>query len=167
MELLRLDKYEERIEEIQMLKQARGNLKRKLKPKRIKVESVTTGMYPKKRKKKKSKKKKRFVHPKRKERKRKKPRQYDTYMKSDLWENRKNSYWQKFPRKCAVCKTTNRIHLHHAFYDKKVFGFEKDEHLFPLCAIHHKQYHAEYGVKKDMIETTARFISENQIISKN
>lgn len=39
------------------------------------------------------------------------------------------------------------------------FGKEPDEHLIPLCAVHHKGYHAKYGTQRHMIRTTQEYIA--------
>lgn len=91
---------------------------------------------------------------------------YETYINSKAWENRKNRYWQLYPRRCAICDTVKRIHLHHMSYNK--LRNEPDEHLIPLCQEHHEQYHRDYGVKRNMIRPTKYFIAkEREKITKN
>lgn len=82
---------------------------------------------------------------------------YDDYIKSDQWEKRKNSYYQAHSRRCAACGTAKHIHLHHMHYSK--LGNEPDEHLIPLCNVHHEAYHLQYGTQRDMIRTTREFIT--------
>lgn len=106
---------------------------------------------------------KKFNKEKRPNRDRNNPKQYRTYINSSLWTQRKNKYWQLHKRQCAVCDSFERINLHHAYYNKDSFGTEPDCHLFPFCQTHHKMYHDEYGVKKNMIKTTKEFILENRI----
>ncbi|MGV8131823.1 MAG: hypothetical protein ACP5N7_07025 [Candidatus Pacearchaeota archaeon] len=92
------------------------------------------------------------------------PSQYETYIKSPLWEERKNKYFQLYPRKCSICLTSKYIHLHHAIYEK--YGEEEDGNLFPLCGQHHKLFHKELGrTKKDMLRETLLFIEEQKNLS--
>jgi hypothetical protein len=84
------------------------------------------------------------------------PRQYKVYIKSKYWERRKNRYYQKYGRRCAVCKSTKFIDLHHIVYGG--YGNEPDQNLIPLCKDHHTAFHAQHGVARDMKESTACFI---------
>lgn len=87
---------------------------------------------------------------------------YDEYINSKAWRTRRNLYWRTHTKLCAVCNTAKHIHLHHMHYGK--FGNEPDEHLVPLCEIHHDQYHKENGVKRDMIRLTTAFIETNRAL---
>lgn len=86
------------------------------------------------------------------------PKKYKDYIKSKWWKKRKIKYYQKFGKKCAVCKSIYHIQLHHLIYGN--YGFEKDEHLIALCSIHHEEYHKQYGVKENMFDDTNEFIKE-------
>lgn len=89
------------------------------------------------------------------------PKKYETYIKSPWWEKRKNEYYKFHQRKCTVCRSVNKIHLHHKFYGK--YYFEDDKDLIPLCETHHDEIHKMIGkVKKDMRYLTDKFISELQ-----
>lgn len=94
------------------------------------------------------------------QRKRKlKPRsRYETYIKSDEWEARKNLYWRTHNRACVVCDSTEHVQLHHMSYEK--LKNEPDEHLVALCGDHHQQYHEENGVQRNMIRKTKAFIEK-------
>lgn len=83
---------------------------------------------------------------------------YSKYINSDTWREIKNSYYQKFPRKCAACQSSKKIHLHHMVYGN--FGDEKEEDLIPLCEPHHAEYHKKNGTKRNMKRTTLAFIEE-------
>lgn len=83
---------------------------------------------------------------------------YGTYINSDVWESRKNRFWQTHARRCAVCDTTKHIQLHHMDYS--MMGNEPDEHLIALCEDHHKQYHFENGVSRHMIRSTLAFVEK-------
>jgi hypothetical protein len=86
--------------------------------------------------------------------------QYETYINSKEWEQRRNKFWQSYSRRCAICDTAKYIHLHHMHYGN--FGNEPDEHLVPLCKDHHAEYHKENGVQRDMIRKTMAFIEDKK-----
>lgn len=88
---------------------------------------------------------------------------YETYINSKDWERRRNAFWQTHPRRCAVCDTGLRIHLHHMSYRK--IGAEPDEHLIPLCQAHHRRYHELNGSQRDMIQATMAFIQQERLTS--
>lgn len=81
---------------------------------------------------------------------------YAKYMNSKLWDSVKNRYFQRNARKCAVCESSKHIHLHHMVYGK--WGEEPDDHLIPLCKVHHDGYHAAHGTKRNMLSSTWRYI---------
>lgn len=92
-----------------------------------------------------------------KERIREKPRSYETYINSKVWEKRRNKYWKEHKRICRACGSKNFIQLHHGIYG--VFdGSEKDVQLFPLCIQCHRDFHNEHGSKRDMMKETELFI---------
>jgi len=84
------------------------------------------------------------------------PKRYKVYIKSIYWTRRKNRYYQKYGRRCAVCRGTEYVDLHHKKYAN--YGNERDEDLVPLCRNHHGAFHAQHGVSRDMTEDTAAFI---------
>ncbi len=88
---------------------------------------------------------------------------YTNYINSDKWREIKNRYYQKFPRKCAACLSSKKIHLHHMVYGN--FGDEKDEDLIPLCEPHHADYHRANGTQRNMKRTTLAFIEQIKSLS--
>lgn len=88
---------------------------------------------------------------------RQKPRSYGSYIKSKIWERRKNQYWKNHKKTCSACDSSSYIELHHAIYSG-FDGTEKDSHLFPLCKNCHKDFHNEYGSKANMLNDTKIFI---------
>ena len=88
------------------------------------------------------------------------PTDYNLYIKSAFWTQRKNQYYQNYTKMCMRCGTKKYVSLHHKFYDHTEFGKEKDEHLCPLCETCHKIFHDKYGVKSNMIKETNLFITE-------
>ena len=107
------------------------------------------------------KRKERLLKRRKKDKKVHKFSQYETYINSKEWEQRRNKFWQGHTKRCAVCDTARYIHLHHMHYGQ--FGHEPDEHLVPLCKAHHDQYHKENGVQRDMIRKTTAFIENNKV----
>jgi hypothetical protein len=85
---------------------------------------------------------------------------YAEYMKSKRWKVRRIMYFQKFGRKCVVCKGTRNIGLHHLSYER--LGGELDEDLVVLCWGCHEEYHRRHGVKRESKEDTYNFIQEEQ-----
>lgn len=88
------------------------------------------------------------------------PKQYKVYIKSHWWDKRRAEFFKRYGRKCALCRSSKFVQLHHSFYGE--YGFEKDEHLVPLCQPHHFLFHKEIGkVKKDMTKETLKFLADH------
>lgn len=83
---------------------------------------------------------------------------YKKYIKSKLWEIRKNKLFQKFGRFCMKCQSAKQISVHHLRYDNNEFGIEKDIDLVSLCWPCHDMFHKIYGVKKDSHKDFEEFI---------
>jgi hypothetical protein len=87
---------------------------------------------------------KRLKHRNKKKRKRQKKGRivglkYKEYIKSQAWLRRRIAYYKTHEKKCAVCKSSHRISLHHITYAN--VGREPDEDLVPLCLDCHENYH--------------------------
>ena len=64
---------------------------------------------------------------------------YDQYMNSPEWENKKKQYFQsKMPKSCLGCGA-RRVQLHHRYYIR--LGKEKLTDLVPLCGKCHLKVH--------------------------
>lgn len=87
------------------------------------------------------------------------PKQYDKYIKSTYWTQRKNKYYQTYMKMCTRCGSKKFVSLHHKKYDNNVFGDEPDNQLCPLCNTCHAIFHEKYGVKTDMMLETELFVS--------
>ena len=61
------------------------------------------------------------------------------YLMSDLWTQRKNTYFSKYGRFCAVCRSPFNVDLHHKSYNR--VRAELDLDLIPLCRNHHDLFH--------------------------
>lgn len=135
-------------DEYQVLCYLTNDIKKKKRKNKIFTDWVNNGcVFPKKQKKK---------------RKLKKHSRYKTYIDSKEWIARKNKYWKTHKRACAICGSSRHIHLHHMSYER--LKNEPDEHLVALCDKHHKQYHKEHGVQRNMIRKTKNFIERERII---
>lgn len=82
---------------------------------------------------------------------------YRTYITSAYWINRKNAYYGKYGKKCAVCGENKYVQLHHKRYDVQ-FGQEPDNALVALCRKHHKEFHDNFDLKKSMHKDTNDYI---------
>ena len=69
---------------------------------------------------------------------------YQEYISSPGWQIRKETYFNRHPRVCKICKTKDNIQLHHQTYER--VGCERDADLVPLCEFHHELVHAYYSV---------------------
>lgn len=64
---------------------------------------------------------------------------YELYLKSKEWEQRRQEYFSKNGYKCNVCGSQHIIQLHHLNYNR--LGYEKDSDLICLCSECHKLLH--------------------------
>lgn len=87
---------------------------------------------------------------------------YKEYIKSGAWMKRKEQYFKKFGKECAICKSPYRIGLHHISY--RHVGRELDEELVALCWTHHSAYHDQEGVKRDNSSTHTFIEEERQVL---
>ncbi len=67
--------------------------------------------------------------------------QYNLYIASDEWADRRVTYFAKYRRACRVCGNPN-VDLHHLTYRR--LGMEQDRDLMPLCQRHHQEVHAKH-----------------------
>lgn len=92
---------------------------------------------------------------------------YRQYIRSSLWRKRKNDYYGKYGKKCAVCRSTERVALHHKVYDQKKFGYEPDEHLVALCQVHHQDFHDDNQLSSNMVNSTDTFVEEKRQLANS
>lgn len=83
-------------------------------------------------------------------------------MKSGYWKRRKRQYFGKFGKKCAVCRNTKGITLHHKIYDRNLYGNEPDAHLVPLCRDHHREFHTNHELQQNMKQCTDLYVTHAQ-----
>ena len=85
------------------------------------------------------------------------PKSYRTYLVSEHWKTRKNLWYRKFGRACAVCGSFKFANLHHMHYEN--LGSEKDEDLISLCHEHHDDFHTLYGTgRHDYRKSTQEYL---------
>ncbi|MCR4340537.1 MAG: HNH endonuclease [Gemmatimonadaceae bacterium] len=65
---------------------------------------------------------------------------YDEYMKSRRWFDRRDAFFAKYRARCG-CGSRFDLELHHKTYLR--LGNERDEDLVPLCENCHKRVHSE------------------------
>ena len=87
---------------------------------------------------------------------------YKTYIKSPAWKARRYSYFKKYGKECAICKSTHLVGLHHVSY--KNVGRELDEELVALCWMHHEAYHIAEGVTRENLSTHTFIEEERQVL---
>lgn len=79
---------------------------------------------------------------------------YDNYINSKEWQNRRKELFAKRGKICERCGSDRRIHVHHGTY--KNLGSELENELFILCKPCHVEYHSIN--KKPTIASTLKFI---------
>ncbi len=71
---------------------------------------------------------------------------YDKYIKSPLWESRKQDLFKNLKvdkPECEVCGSTNKVQVHHNTYENLTsFRGEKDKDLIIVCRDCHHQFHS-------------------------
>lgn len=84
---------------------------------------------------------------------------YNWYIKSGYWEERKVKYYKTHPKVCTVCGATEQIHLHNISYDH--LGYEGDWELAPLCESCHRVLHSikdlNLRTKEELADVVSRF----------
>jgi hypothetical protein len=91
--------------------------------------------------------------------KHKKPRysiNYFDYIKSKLWQDRKERYFRNHERICDACGSKENIDLHHTKYEN--FGREPNHILISFCRNCHEEFHKTYLSCRDMRDKTKIFI---------
>jgi hypothetical protein len=86
--------------------------------------------------------------------------EHKAYINSGYWEARKELYFERHPRECAVCGSPY-VDLHHKFYGD--YGQEPDSDLIPLCRRDHEAFHLSIGgSRKDMRAATDTFVERER-----
>ena len=68
--------------------------------------------------------------------------EYHNYLLSPEWRAFRIKVFEHYGKKCAECKRTKRLHIHHKTYEN-IFN-EKLEDVIVLCELHHAKIH---GIK--------------------
>jgi hypothetical protein len=76
---------------------------------------------------------------------------YTAYLRSDVWRMRRVAYFAYNARRCWICGTPKKIHLHHCNYSR-IGGYERDADLLPLCQAHERAVHGYMRRSKIPVE---------------
>lgn len=89
--------------------------------------------------------------------------EYEEYIRSPEWEQRKVRYYSSHEKRCAACGSTERIHLHHHTYER--LRHELDSDLIPLCSTCHRLVHRFHSRQRrlDLTEATFLFVHKSQL----
>lgn len=85
---------------------------------------------------------------------------YEKYINGPHWAARKRAFWNKHPRVCRGCESTDDVQLHHGTYQR--MGTELDSDLFPVCQICHQLIHDLHRIsngKLDLMQATVMVLS--------
>ena len=86
---------------------------------------------------------------------------YFDFIKSEWWTRQKVDWYSRHKKRCARCRTEDKIHLHHKRYPKNGRYLNMTDNTFvALCEGCHLKYHREYGVKQYMQTTSNKYIKE-------
>lgn len=77
---------------------------------------------------------------------------YHNWLTSPYWAKQRARVLRIKGRKCAMCKASLRLNIHHISYEN---AFNQDFKMWindvvVLCSHHHELFHKLYGVKQDM-----------------
>jgi len=87
-------------------------------------------------------------------------REYESYLRSKKWASKKIEVFGLKGRKCQRCSSEERIHVHHASYER--LGNEDIlNDLFVLCDNCHNEYHRRN--KNVTIRSTKAFIKKKHL----
>lgn len=90
---------------------------------------------------------------------------YRMYMGSAYWKRRKQVYFSRHGKQCAVCGEKQGVTLHHKRYDVS-YGDEPDDALVALCPFHHQEFHETHPLKENMQEDSDRYVRDATITQK-
>lgn len=66
---------------------------------------------------------------------------YDEYIKSSIWKERRKLFLHFWNNSCALCLSPMNLHVHHRCYDR--LGSEHLADCIVLCGRHHAQFHGK------------------------
>jgi hypothetical protein len=68
-------------------------------------------------------------------------REYCKLLRDPLWEDRKDQYYSRHEKRCAVCGTTRRVQLAHLYYTYGKLPWSYPDSAYrPLCDFHHRKF---------------------------
>ncbi len=88
---------------------------------------------------------------------------YIKYINSNEWKEKRIKILEDRLYKCERCSSTTHLQIHHWSY--KHLWNEKDNELFCLCKICHKEFHTKYWFK-NLLKSTKAFILNKPIIQE-
>jgi hypothetical protein len=84
---------------------------------------------------------------------------YQEFIKSELWTAQKAVWYSRHKKRCARCRSTRNVHLHHKKYPKSGRYLSlADNDFVAFCGRCHAGYHAAHDVQKNMQTKSNRFI---------
>lgn len=67
-------------------------------------------------------------------------KEYNDYINSPEWQEKREQCFNIFGKKCMVCDETRKLHVHHKTYQNFMHE-DVETDLIPLCDKHHKSLH--------------------------
>jgi len=87
---------------------------------------------------------------------------YGEYLQSDHWSNVRQRALQRAEYACQLCKSVDRLQVHHNTYDR--LGCEADNDVVVLCRACHEAFHASRTVTRTQryweVTVRARFVNQ-------
>ena len=85
------------------------------------------------------------------------PDTYFPYMRSPDWRRLVADYYRRHPRRCAACRSSFDVDLHHKTYAR--LEAERDDDLAPLCSTCHSMVHSIHQISAgDLAQVTELWI---------
>ena len=76
---------------------------------------------------------------------------YEDYLKTDEWRWKRQFILNFWGRRCALCNSNTRLHVHHRNYDS--LGNESVTDMVALCATCHAKFHGK-ATERDLVLNT-------------
>lgn len=76
---------------------------------------------------------------------------YSQYLKTQYWQTTRTRIIDIKGKGCKFCEDEERPNIHHKIYNDNngsILFREQNHHLIPLCAKHHRLWHATYGYRQ-------------------
>lgn len=88
---------------------------------------------------------------------------YKVYIKSPKWKLMCKRAYAKYGKRCMACRSTQKLHVHHATYDR--FGRELVQDLRVVCDVCHRQIHQTHRANRrlSLMLVTDQFINAKRL----